>query len=349
MARNMIAANMAIFGLLDRFAADRGAPLENDGQPRWIATDVPDKEILKNFVLSKAVKIDPTRALARFDCVHDNLFVLVGFEQGIGSVWLPPIEVGAGLLTATLAELQPRPIASALEIKQVVDAQDKRDDYYVGHTAADIAGLFPSVRAFQGYNLASDADNRIFFDFLLSETELSNNWIEKSLCCDLRQLIDLDLIGVPYMMVARSMLDFDPSSLFMALYRCLESLYSHTGANKLRTALNITAPWEDIATALESELSWRPIEAQSLEALVGLGDKTDLSNIRDAISPAFPGAPSGDLVRAATDYLYKLRNAVVHYRPVHNTLNHSLVDWTALCRSCATLISYVYSEVFGSM
>lgn len=349
MARNMIAANTAVFGLLDQFVANRGAPLESTGQVRWIATDDADRRILKDFSLSKTLRISPARVIARFDDPPDNLFVLVGFEPSASSTWLAPFEVGAGLLTAVIAELQPRPQASPLQVKQVVDAQDKRDAGYIGHEASSIASLFPPIRAFLGYNLAPDVDGRIIFDLILSETELSNNWIDGDLCRDLRQLCDLDLTGIPYMTVARSMLDFDQSSLFMALYRCLEALYAHAGANRLRSTLGISTPWEEVAIALETDLSWRPIEWQSLEALVGMGAEPDLILIRDAISPAFPGDPSTDLTRAASDYLYRLRNSVVHYRPAHALIDHSLVDWNKLCRACATLISYVYSEIFGSL
>lgn len=174
MTRNMIAANTAVFSLLDQFSASHGMPLENAGQVRWIATDSADRRILKDFSLSKTMKISPTRAIARFDNELDNIFVLVGFDSSASSAWLAPHDVGAGLLTAVLAELQPRPVASPLQVKEVVDAQDRRDTDYVGHAASSIAPLFPSVRAFIGYNLAPDDDGRIIFDFILSDTESSN-------------------------------------------------------------------------------------------------------------------------------------------------------------------------------
>lgn len=144
-------------------------------------------------------------------------------------------------------------------------------------------------------------------------------------------------------------MDFDQSSLFMSLYRCLEALYAHAGANSIRNALAISAPWEEVAVALETHLGWRPIEAQSLEALVGMGDKLELMTIRDSIRPAFAGAPSPTLIRAAADYLYRLRNSVVHYRPIHSSVDHSVVDWARLCGAMSTLISYVYSEIFESI
>jgi len=345
----MIAANQAVFGSLDRFAASGGEPLSNAGEGRWIATSASDKGVLVRGELSKALRISQTRSIARIDLHSANFFVLFGFGPAVTSSWLAEEDVSAGLLTVALAELGPKPIASPLQIKEIVDAQDKRAPGYAGHSALDIAGLFPPIRTFVGSNLAAEESDRIFFDFILSETESSDNWIDGNLARDLRLLLDLKLVGIPYMTIARSMLDFDQSSLFMALYRCLESLYSHAGANRLRDVLNVAVSWEEVAIALESELNWRPIEGQSLEALVSMGAESDLSEICDAIRPAFAGGPQAEAAKAAGYYLYKLRNSVVHYRPAHSKIDHNLVDWSKLCRSCTMLIAYVYSEVFGSI
>lgn len=349
MSRNMIAANQAIFHALDRFAASGGEPLDNAGEPRWIATSSRDKGVLLRGELSRSLRISQTRSIARIDLHSHNFFVLFGFGPAVTSSWLAEEDVNAGIVTVALAELNPKPIASPLQIKEIVDAQDRRMAGYIGHSAQDIAGLFPTMRTFVGSNLAAEESDRVFFDFILSETQSSDNWIDEHLARDLRLLLDLKLIGIPYMTIARSMLDFDQSSLFMALYRCLESLYSHAGANRLREALNVTAPWEDVAIALESELNWRPIEGQSLEVLVNMGAGSDLSEICEAIKPAFAAGPSADPAKAAGYYLYKLRNSVVHYRPAHSKIDHSLVDWSKLCSSCTMLIAYVYSEVFGSL
>lgn len=349
MARNMISANNAVFDLLDNYAASRSMTLESTGQVRWIATDSADRAILKEFELSRTFEISPTKAVARFDRLTDSLYVLVGFEDEVQSRWLSPFEVGAGLLTAVIAEVRPRPNVSPLEVKQIVDAEDKRTPGYAGHGANGIATLFPPVRAFYGYNLSKDEDARVIYDFVLSETALSSNWIDSDLCNGLGQLIELDLQGIPYLTVARSMLDFDKASLFLALYRCLESLYAHAGANRVRHRLGLSQSWNEVAVALEAELGWRPIEWQSLEALMAMGAERDLEAIRDSISPAFPGDPPSDRVRAASDYLYKLRNSAVHFRPVHSVVDHSAVDWGRLCQACATLIAYVYSEIFGTL
>jgi hypothetical protein len=349
MARNMIAANITVFRLLDDYAASRSMSLESAGQVRWIATESADRVVLKEFDLSRVFKISPVRALARFDRFPDSLFVLIGFDDGVESRWLTPVDVGAGLLTAVIAEVRPQPTVSPLQVKQIVDAEDKRTPGYAGHGADGIATLFPSLKAFCGYNLSKDEDDRIIYDFVLSETGLSSNWVDDALCKALGQLTELNLHGIPYLTVARSMLDCDRASLFLALYRCLESLYAHAGANRVRSRFGLTQSWSEVAVALEAELGWRPTEWQSLESLMAMGAKQDLEAIRDSISPAFPGNPPAELVRAASDYLYKLRNSAVHFRPAHSIVNHGVVDWGRLCQACATLIAYVYSEIFGSL
>lgn len=349
MARNMIAANKAVFKLLDDYASSRSQPLENTGQGRWIATDSEEKAILQESRLSRVFTISPVRVVARFDYCADSFFVLIGFDEDVQSRWLNSVEVGAGLLTAVIAEVKPQPKASPLQVKEIVDAEDKRTSGYTGHRADGIATLFPSFKVFWGENIAKDEDGRIIYDFVLSETGLSSNWVDSALCKALGQLIDLNLYGIPYFTVARSMLDFDKTSLFLALYRCLESLYAYAGADRIRTRFGLTLPWNDVAVALETDLGWRPAEWQSLESLMDMGAQQDLEAIRDSISPAFPGTPPADLVRAASDYLYRLRNSAVHFRPAHSIVNHDVVDWGRLCQACATVIAYVYSDIFDSL
>lgn len=349
MSRNMVDANKIIFQTLDNFAQSRGVSIDNAGLPRWIASDPLDRKLLKNAALNYQLKISPFRSIARFDYNQDNFFVLFGFDLAVQSIWLGPVSIPDGLLTAALSELLPRPIATPLEIKQIVDAQDNRDVDYSGHAAADVAILFPPMTSFIGSNLSQDENERIIYDLFLSEAQLSNNWIEESLVTQLRQLAFFKLVGIPYASIARASLDYDPSALFMSLYRCMEALYAHSGANKIRSTLNISTSWSDVAVALEQELNWRPVEWQSLESLVSMGYRGDIAKITNAIKPAFPGSQAENEYKSASDLLYKLRNSVVHYRQIHKNVDHNLVDWNTLCASCVDLIAYMYSEIFNTL
>lgn len=349
MSRNMIAANIGIFVAIDEHADSSGAPLENAGTKRYIATNDEEEELLKDLALTYVSRVTPSRVILRYDYGALNVFALSGFNDAVSSAWLDRADLGGAILTAVLADLKPRIIGNIDLVRQVVDAQDGRDKDYSGHSPVAIGALFQSVRSFVGNDIDEAENDKIIFDFMLAEAELSDNWLDSELCSALRQLMTLDLTGIPFKTLARSVLDTDPASLFMALYRCLESLYAYSGASKLRSMLNIQATWETVAVALESSLGWRPTEATSLERLVAMGYKEDLVKVRDAIIPAFPGGGPSQLQRAATEHLYKLRNSVVHFRPAHSLIDLNRVDWKVLSEALINLICYSYSEIFDSI
>jgi hypothetical protein len=241
MSRNMIAANEAVFSLLDQYSIRAGQRLANHGTVRWIATDATDKEILKNFELTQGFRISPSRAIGRFDRHPDVIFLTFGFSEGFHSSNFPALEVGAGLLTAGLCELRPQPVASLLEIINIVEASDKATPGYTGHDASDIASLFPRAAAFIGINLSLSESWRTIFHLCLCEASCNDSWIEGQLAKDLDLLFSLDLLEVPYQILSRALFDVDPASLFLALYRALEFLYVYTSASKGNYILYLAA------------------------------------------------------------------------------------------------------------
>lgn len=348
MSRNMIAANEAVFAVLDQYAIRAGQRLANHGKPRWIATDASDKEILKNFELTQGFRISPSRAMARFDRHPDVIFLTFGFSEGFYSPNFPAIEVGAGLLTAGLCELRPQPVASLLEIINIVEASDQETPGYAGHEASDVASLFPRAAAVLGINLAPSESWRAIFHLCLCEASCSDSWIEGQLAKDLDLLFTLDLLEVPYRILSRALFDVDPASLFLALYRALEFLYVYTSASKLKDKLGLTQDWSTIGAALEEDLGWYPREADSLHSLLRLGSEADLKRAYQAIVGK-PIEENCDIPVVAGRAIYNLRNSIVHYRPTHRQLDREAIDWSSLCSSMVYVMSYIYSDIFGSL
>jgi hypothetical protein len=144
------------------------------------------------------------------------------------------IDVHPGLLTTVLAETLPRPRATVSEIVDVVEAFDKDSDPgYAGHDAGSVGSLFPSIRAFSGLDLADEETWRIFFLLCLDEVMRGETWIEESFANTLRAIAELGSIDVPYKTLCRSIFDADPAAMFLALYRCIESLYAYSSAREI--------------------------------------------------------------------------------------------------------------------
>lgn len=346
MTRNMILANQQIFELLDAYCEVRERSIKNAGAPRWIATNAEDREVLKHADFSGVVSFGPGRAIARFDQGSNCFICTIGFDRVLPQGGLVEIEVGAGLLTALLAEVKPRPRSTPTQVKDIVEAFDRdTDPGYKGHDADSIAPLFPPIRAFAALDTASEETWRIFFLLCVGECRNGETWIDDEFADTLQSIAELDLANVPYQTLCRSIFDADPAAIFLALYRCLESLYAYSSAQRLIRALKATGDWVDVAVALEDQLGWYPREASSLADLLSSAPKTDLERIFHAIKEPIPEKTS-NLPASAANLIYRLRNNLVHFRPIHRRLDFQSIEWNRLCTAVATLVWHVYSEAF---
>jgi len=246
-----------------------------------------------------------------------------------------------------LAELSPRPSATIAEIRDIVEAGDKDSEpSYSGHDPDVIAKLFPDIRAFEMPALPPEATWRVFFKICIEECEFSESWIDSSLAQTLHSVCDLDPDRIPYRVLCRSVFDTDPTSFFLALYRCLENLYAFAGAQKLASELGITASWSEVAAALENQLGWYPREESSLETLLRMANVEDLRSIRSLLGETDDTTERELMANRAARSIYSLRNSIVHFRPAQQLIDLQKINWNAICRHMASILIYMYSELF---
>ncbi len=243
-----------------------------------------------------------------------------------------------------LAELSPRPKGTVSQIRDIVEAADlESDDTYSGHDPELIASLYPTIRIFEtGRNPPVWS---LFFRICIEECQLGMSWVESDLADTLRVMCDLDEGNIPFRVLCRSIFDEDPSSFFLALYRCIEAMFFYWSATNVVAALKISSKWEDVAVVLEDELGWHPREESSLEKILSMASPNDLkTTIR-----AFGENSEGDiasLVKRAAKKIYGLRNSIVHYRPSQHVVRLDTYNWNSLCISMAGIIHNVYYGVF---
>lgn len=342
----MIEANQVIFGGLDAYCDAAGDPIQNAGSPRWIATDPIDRKILKEAILSERLNFGPSRAIVRLDLNATCYFCLIGFERVVSHSGFSEVDIGGSLLTAFLSELRPRPRASSTEIREFIEAIDKNGDpAYAGHEPLAIARLFPPIKFYSSVDVSDDDTSRLFFLFCLEESRNAGLWIDDDFAATLKAICDLELISIPYRTLCRSIFDADPSAMFLALYRCMEALYAYSSARKIIQALELSSRWDEVAVALEEQLEWHPREETSLAALLGRANQKDLEKVFLALGEALPTG-NVDIAASASRRIYRLRNSLVHFRPMHHKIDHSLTDWNRLCECMATMVWDIYSGIF---
>jgi hypothetical protein len=348
MSRKMISAQQAIFGTLDDFCAAAGEPVTNAGTPRWIRGTQADSEFLAGAYLADLFRVTPRRMIARLDFRGRTFFCTLGFQGDTPPAGLNPEEATPGLISVLLAEASPRPKATPFQVKNAVELADKtQDGAYNGHDHTEIADLFGPILVFEGEPIEASETWRAYYEICLGEIPGIDTWIEESTAKAMAALTDLSALGLPYQILCRSLFDTDPAGLFLALYRCLEALYAYTASTKVATAFGFSGSWQEVAVVLEREIGWRPREEESLAGLFSRSGVETLKEIFDCLGEACPNA--GVIAAAAAKRTYKLRNSLVHYRPIHHTIEHEDINWNELCITLSLVIREVYFDIFTSV
>jgi len=345
MSRFVKGANGAIFAHLDQYCSVREAPLANATKSRWIASLPAHKYFMRASVVRETAHFGEARKLARIELGSKTFFCTIGFDQVRGMAGAIERELSAAFLTVILAELLPRPKGTVSQIRDIVEAADlEADNSYNGHDPDLIATLYPTIRVFE---IDRDpATWNVFFQLCIEECELGTSWIEAELASALRALCDLDVGRIPFRVLCRSIFDGDPSSFFLALYRCIEALYFYWDAQNVVSALKLKETWEEVAVVLEDELGWLPREESSLEKILGMAAVIDLKSALRSLGENVEQISAELIVRYAARKIYWLRNTIVHFRPAQSKIRLEKFDWNSLCLAMAGMVVHVYDGVF---
>lgn len=340
----MIKANEALFRTLDFYCERRSDPVENSGSIRFVAGDNNARGSLQHLKAATKVEFGLHRALLQMEMRDTTYVALVGFDFDPHPIDAVEVQVNPGALVAILTELNVAPKATPVVIRNVVEAGDNSDPDYPGHDAPQIASLFPDVRLFQ-LREPMDADTawRTFLVICTNECALGGSWIFDDLALELRALSDVGVSSLPYEALCRSMFDLDPRGLFMSLYRCIEATYAFESSRKLVKSLGLSISWQEVAIALEREMSWHPREANSLNLILTYAEQRDLQQLCACLNHDV----GNDLVASASKAIYGLRNRIVHYRPGHDVVDVDSVDWNTLCILLVRIVFTVFLTAYG--
>jgi hypothetical protein len=302
---------------------------------------------MSTSVVRETVAFGSARKLARIEHSSKTFFCTVGFDNPspLGSAIEIPID--SAFLTVILAELAPRPRATITEIQNIVEAIDQESEVrYTGHDPDLIASLFPLIRAFELPAVPPEATWKVFFTICIEECQYTDSWIENDLSQTLQSVCERDPDRIPYQVLCRSIFDGDPTSFFLALYRCLEALYAFSSAQRVVSSLDLQTPWTEMAAVLENELGWYPREESSLERLVGMADVDDLRALGLLLGNIDPKSVPELLPDRVARSIYRLRNSIVHFRPAQHVVDLQKIDWNAVCKQMAIIVTSIYSKIF---
>lgn len=318
--------------------------MESPNAGRWVHANKEADQTLQRSKIRQVISFGRFRHLAWVEFDSRHYLASVGYEYEPDSSALLALDDIQGFDTCLLAEIPVQPKAHPLEVVNIVGAAKKGDADYNGHGNADIMQLFPRISVFEcAGGMADEYVWSTFLEICVVESHYGGSWIEPPLSDSLATLAQLNVPSLPYRELCRSVLDLDPRSLYMSLYRCLEATYAFEKASKLAASLDVSLAWHQVAAILDSEMGWRAPEAQSLNVALAHAQEGDLREICECLKVDV----GQDLRASAGGAIYKLRNQIVHYRPSRNQLNFESIDWNRACNLLVAIALDVFHRAYA--
>ena len=342
----MIDANKKVFSILDDYCSIRQDPVKNASCVRYISGPTTDeKKFLTDAKVILTLEFTAIRRVILYEHDGRNFFCLVGFENSEAFSTIREENINGGYFTAIISDLKPKPIATTTAIRNIVEAQDKSiGTSYIGHNVEIISTLFPKVKIFSNDLVSTEEAYRIFFRYCIVECSYDDYWLNDELVGCLISLCDMDSSKIPYQTLCRSIFDADPAALYLSLYRCIEALYSLKTVERLSKELKVVRDWNEISIILEKQLGWRAPESSSLNELL-LHVKDDIFiKILESLGVEKIGQIF-NLSNSTGKQIYKLRNALVHFRPIHHRTEYDKINWNCLCSGMASLVKNIYEGI----
>lgn len=263
----------------------------------------------------------------------------------------PPL---AAIWEVIINELQVLPTGSPYELADII----------LGAPESSFAGVYEvcweqlrdqyPVINFYALDLLVAQDSALQFDVgdewramstaVLHAGRTDESWMSEETVNALRELITSGSSEIPFHSLARSFLDLDPRSLFMALYRCLEATYSFHPMAELRDRLGMEHDWQEVARALADVLKWRPQEEDSLAKMLNLAEENLVRDLGAALQADLREASNPG--KTVAKKLYALRNAIVHHRPGLSTDDQAVDDWDEVCSTLSRVVERVSVAVY---
>tara|TARA_R110002051_G_scaffold8952_3_gene36326 strand:- start:202 stop:1248 length:1047 start_codon:yes stop_codon:yes gene_type:complete len=346
-ARNKTEVHKALFAVLDAHCAAAQDPVSNAGVGRWVDTSGdPNLSFMTRAKLSESWSFSASRYLARYDLDGRSYFCAIGFDYISAaptgfSKWYP----SSSEQTYILSTLKPRPKASTLAIRTIVESADITTPHYKGFSPNSIFNLFPSISIFDAPTVTHDENWRVFFHICVKDCNENDSWIDGPLSASLEILSAAGINEIPFRMLCRSVLDSDPTSMFMSLYRCLEFIFSYGPISGLINALSLSVSWSDMLKELESRSSWRSKEDKSLAELFKAADIALVAKLAKQLSVDISKTPD-EIAESTAGKIYDLRNNIVHYRPAHKDAQLSKHNWNRICEYLSDVVLNVYQKSF---
>lgn len=350
MSRNRKDMSAAIFLRIDVAASEKDPEYVADANFRWIARkDAADAQLMAEAKVT-SLPLGMRTMAASVEHGGKRIFCFSGLpipsEAPLGLV---EIDATPGLFASVVFETDLRAQTTAAQARDVLQEQHHGIEGYNGHDLMSIMGLFPELRFFE-------ASAQIEVPYIQSLERVTGSYVSRGYpgyplnletltLVRLTELFEAGPDTVPYHLPLQGIFSYNWPALFLDLYRCLEQLYSAPRLSILSKNVVHNGSLADLSLILETTLSWRPREEESLSAIFEKTSEGTRKSLISAICEANSVLdPTGEKCAA---HIYKLRNSHVHFRPALQAPQLETRHWNIIIQAMCDAICESY-EHFGT-
>lgn len=349
MTRNMIDANVSIFGKIADFTKKYEDSINFETR-RCIQTNKDDKNWLQNLKIVNEQLISPKLKTALFEFEDRQYFVVVGCHHQedieLENV-IEYMEMNAGIFTALLFELKVPLLQKASYLEMIEDIFYESSEQTIRYELNSVVKFFEPLCVYQ-INDGSPFIEKKDIDLI----RLSGFYILKN-----RQLISLGFSPktldkfekiffegsevIPYENLLLSLVSIAWKYSFLDIYRCIERLFCVFALEDLHVKLENKHSLLQFSADIEDHIGWRPKEDKSLNKLIEKTPKDIIDSLQE-IKKVFHGEAEGNY----GDLIYKIRNSIVHFRYANNATYSQMNDlhWDILISSSLSIVEYWYHK-----
>ena len=352
----MIEANEYIFDLLASFVENQNIEVSIfRDHKRCIKTNEDDKQWLKKLKITDQQSILPYFRTATFEFDHKNYFVAIGWQHKleIEQEIIEEIELNGGMLTALLFELK-------VSVKQTADAYQIAEDIFYPRENEDLIRYeFSKIHEFFEPVFVYQINDECPFIKVKSDViQIATVNLSAFYIIQQRQIISLKFRKETLFVFERlfiesvEMMQFDTfenllfslvsvswKHSFLDVYRCIERLFSISFWQEFYQNLGIKDSLLNFSANIENYTEWRPKEKEAINKLIDKSPE-DAINILKEIKNDLDGNSEGNL----GEFIYKIRNSIVHFRPATEPISINDKNWDKLIRACLLVIEYWYGQ-----
>ena len=349
-SRNRTQMSKALFDLLVGAARQRDTVIDNSEKGRFIRRLSEDDSLLMAQADTSVLSLSRSQRMVRVTWKDEIYFVTFGISepdpipQGIDYADLTPGIFASSVLAANI--LPSQTITGSL-IKDAIEGEYIGVADYQGHDLASIAALFPTCQIFRVVTSTPYTEsNHRFLGTMLAKSYADGplNFSQKTLQ-DFSDIFEAGPDFLPYENLLQGLLSFSWSNLYLECYRCLEQLYALPKVSELTKIWTSPLALREVVALLENHLSWRPKEDEALAGIVRKLSTPSVHLLCSAFQQQYSAEEHLKFCETVANHVYKLRNNIVHFRPIHKSVSKSDSEWNEIVQAMLLALNDIYTKL----